>query len=79
MKVVEKITLNKTEQNKWFHNLLVFLAPLAALYLTTVVGAVSQAPLTLMDLVPNEVALGGLILWVLNTALDYLRKLKPLT
>lgn len=75
MSNLKKITLNKTDQSKFVNNLLVFLAPLGILYLTTVVGAVSQAPLGFQDFIPNEVALGGMILWVLNTALDYLRKL----
>lgn len=73
---MNKLTLNKTQSTKWLHNLLVFLAPVGVLYLTTVVGAISQAPLGWFDFIPNEVALGGIILWFLNTALDYLRKVQ---
>ncbi len=72
------ITLTKTDQNKWFNNLLVFLAPLGVLYLSTVIGTISASTtgFRIEDLIPNTFAQGGLILWVLNSILDYLRKLQ---
>lgn len=73
---MNQLQLKKPEQKKWFHNILVFLSPVGILYLTTVVGAVSTAPLGFQDFIPGEIALGGMILFVLNGILDYLRKLK---
>jgi hypothetical protein len=70
--------LNKPELKKWFHNLQVFLAPVIVLYLTTVVGVISQAghAFSFQDLIPNTFAQGGIVLWFLNAALDYFRKLR---
>ncbi len=75
---LEKVTLSQPQQNKWLHNIVVFLAPLGILYLTTIVGVISANPngFEAKDLIPNTFAQGGLILWILNSALDYLRKLK---
>jgi hypothetical protein len=72
------IILTRANQGKWLHNGLVFLAPLGVLYLTTIIGVVSQDnhTVSLNDFIPNKTAQGGLILWVLNAALDYLRKLR---
>lgn len=76
--MINKLTLNKTQQNKVVHNALVFLAPVGILYLTTVIGVISVDGhlFSLMDFVPNATARGGFILWILNSALDYLRKLQ---
>lgn len=76
--MIEKVTLNKTNQSRWVHNLLVFLAPVGILYISTIIGVISQAGhvISINDFVPTQVALGGIILWFLNAALDYLRKLR---
>jgi hypothetical protein len=72
------LALTKTQGDKFLHNLLLFLAPLGILYLTTIIGVISQPyhNFKLNDLIPNQVAVGGMILYVLNTALDYLRKIQ---
>lgn len=73
-----KFTLVESEFKKWLHNMLVFLAPLIILYITSIIGIISQPFHTfiLMDLVPNSFAAGGLVLWILNAVLDYFRKLQ---
>lgn len=73
-----QVTLTKKDQSKWLHNLLVFLAPLGVLYLTTVIGVISQEShvFSWQDLIPTTFAQGGMVLWILNTLLDYLRKLR---
>ena len=50
---------------------------LAEPYLTTITGVISQSghEFTVRDFIPNTFAQGGIILWFLNAALDYLRKL----
>ena len=75
---LNQVKLSVPQQGKWLRNLLVFLAPLGILYLTTVAGVISANPkgFEVNDLIPNTFAQGGLILWILNAALDYLRKLK---
>lgn len=75
---LNQVKLSVPQQGKWFRNLLVFLAPVGILYLTTVIGVISQDnhSFGLVDLIPNTFAQGGIILWFLNAALDYLRKLK---
>ena len=75
---MNNITLNKVQQHKWFNNLLVFLAPVGVIYLTTVIGAIQSDGhvFTAKDLIPTTFAQGGIVLWFLNSALDYLRKLK---
>lgn len=73
----KKIGLNKIAQDRWIHNLILFFRPVAILYLLTIVGVISQSnhPFQLKDFIPSQIAQGGLILYVLNGALDYLRKL----
>lgn len=75
---MDKLTLSTAQQQKFFKNLLVFLAPVGVIYLTTVIGAISQPAhiFSVRDLVPTTFAQGGIVLWFLNAAVDYLRKLK---
>lgn len=77
-KFTDKFMLNKLLLEKWLINLQIFLAPLGILYLTTIIGVISAdtGGFHLADLIPNPFAQGAIALWVLNTALDYLRKLK---
>ena len=75
---MQNLTLTKSNQNKWFHNIVVFLSPVFVLYLTTIVGVISQDnhSFSFTDFIPNTFAQGGIVLWFLNSALDYFRKLK---
>lgn len=75
---MNKFTLDKKLQTKWLNNILVFLAPVIALYLTTVIGVISQDNhvFKLLDFIPNAFARGGIVLWFLNVGLDYIRKLR---
>ena len=75
---MQNLILTKPNQSKFLHNILVFLSPVAVLYLTTVVGVISQEGhvFSFKDLIPTVFAQGGIVLWFLNAALDYLRKLR---
>ena len=77
MQIVEKVTLEKKDQNKWFKNLVVFLAPVGIVYIVAVVGVINanNGAVRLEDFVPNQFTFGAVTLYVLNTVLDYLRKL----
>ena len=68
--------VNKKDLQKWVHNLLVFLVPLGVIYLLQLSGALQNGALTLKDLVPTSVTQGALELYVINAALDLLRKFK---
>lgn len=69
--------ISRTEVKQWFLNAIRFLAPLGVLYLTAVLGVMSQPNhlLSLADFVPSQFTTGAMVLWIMNTAYDFLRKL----
>ena len=73
-----QVTLNKTNQNKWYKNTVVFLAPLGVIYLVSVIGVftANEGAFTFEAFVPNAFVVGAMTLYVLNSLLDYLRKIK---
>lgn len=73
-----QVQLNKKDQNKFVHNVMVFLAPVAVVYLVAVVGVINAANGAVKsgDFIPNSFTLGAMTLYVLNSVLDYLRKLR---
>lgn len=75
---MNKLKLDKLPLKKWINNLLLFLTIPLSLYLVSVIGVVATPDhvFKLVDLVPSEFVKGGIVLWGLNTALDYLRKLR---
>jgi len=60
--------------NKWTNNTLTFLSPLATLYLLSVVANVQSDGFQVADFAPSEVVIGAMMLYVLNTALDFFKK-----
>lgn len=73
--------LSKTDKNKWVVNLKRFIAPLAILYVLQVVGTLSVdghlfAP---QDFYPSQMTQGGMVLYVMNSALDIFNKWKDIT
>lgn len=74
---MDKLQLTKTNQNKWLHNLLMFLKPVAVLYITSVITIIgmNEGIVRLQHFVPTSFFLGGATLYVLNGVLDYLNKL----
>jgi len=75
---MKDLKLTKVNQNKWYHNTLVFLAPVGVIYLVAVVGAftANDGAFTVEAFVPNSFVVGAMSLYILNAALDYLRKIK---
>lgn len=75
---MNKLILGKTLLDRWFHNLQVFLAPVGVVYLLAVVGIITANNGTIQakDFIPTSFTWGAITLYVANTALDYLRKLK---
>jgi len=69
-------SLNKADISKWLYNLLVFLAPVALIYITAVL-AIIQIPghlVSFQDFAPSGVTLGAIALYIVNGIYDLLRK-----
>lgn len=71
--------LSKTDTENWIVNMKRFIAPVGILYLLQVTATVSMAvnsgdAITALDFFPNQVTQGGMILYVLNSALDVFTK-----
>lgn len=73
-----KLKPNKVQTNKFVHNLQVFFTPVAIMYIVAVVGVITanDGAFTIEAFIPNTFVLGGMTLYVLNTILDYLRKVR---
>lgn len=78
MNYLKNLKLKKPLQTKWQHNLVSFLTPVAALYLAAIMGVITMnnGAVQLVDFIPNEFVLGGITLYFLNGALDYLNKIQ---
>lgn len=74
--MIDKFSLNRTEGKKWSKNLLIFFAPVFTIYLISVVGIIQQTnSVQLTDFIPTQFTWGGITLYVLNSIIDYLKKL----
>lgn len=62
----------------WFHNAKLFAAPVLIMYLTGVIGVVGVEGhiISVNDLIPSTFTQGGIALYILNSALDWVRKWK---
>lgn len=71
-----KYRLSNAEVKRWIVNTLLFLAPVALLYITSVLGVLQQEGhvITLGDFGLNQFRLGVIALYVLNTVQDIIRK-----
>ena len=75
---MDNFKLNEIEKNRWFKNLLIFLSPVAIIYIVAIIGFIqaNNGAVKLNDFVPNQFTLGAMSLYILNTILDYLRKVR---
>lgn len=69
------LKLNTKLQTKWLENQKAFLLPLAILYLGFVITRITESGVSLQSFVPTAGEVTALVLYVLNAAYDYLRKL----
>jgi len=71
-----QFTLTPLDLEKWLHNLIIFLIPVITLYLIQVIATLSTHGhiIHINDLIPSEVTVGGMILYIFNGVLDILRK-----
>lgn len=67
--------LSEYQREKWLHNAGVFLAPLVIIYLVQVQGNLNDG-FQWSDFGINQVMLGAMSLYIVNTLLDLLRKVK---
>lgn len=71
----DKYTLNREDVKKQLRACFIWLAPLAVLYLAQLQGAlIDHKTLTLADLAPNELTLGGIQLYFVNQAFGLFQK-----
>lgn len=69
-----KWSLNSLDWQKILHNSLVFLAPVALIYLAFVAGNLSSG-ISLSAFVPPPVVQGTMALYIVNVLIDTFRKL----
>lgn len=76
--MLDKMILEHADAKKWFRNLGIFLAPVAVIYLTQVIGFIQQAngALDVKFLLPTQFSSGAMVLYCFNAAIDYLKKLQ---
>ena len=72
---MQNLILNSKEQSKWFHNLQIFFAPLAVIYLSTVAIGL-QDGFNVSSFIPTPATQGAIALYIVNGLLDYLRKVR---
>lgn len=67
-------TLTAADFRKWGTNLLIFLAPVALIYLLSVIATVNSAGVSVAAFVPTTATVGAMVLYVLNGIVDLIRK-----
>ena len=77
-KISPKGTVNKKDIKRWLNNLLVFVAPVALIYLMQVQGALSQEGhfFTGKDFIPSSFTQGAMVLYTINSLIDIIRKFR---
>lgn len=71
-----KNELVKLDVMQWGKNLRKFIAPLGVIYVTSVIGIVSQEAhnISIQDLIPSTFVMGAMSLYILNSLLDLFNK-----
>lgn len=67
--------LNDEDINKIITNGLLFLGPLAIIYLTSVIAEINLDGFGWEDFIPTMPVIGAMVLYMLNVVLDFFRKL----
>lgn len=71
-----QVVLAQKDRSRWLRNAGIFLAPLGILYLAFVQVNIRSEGFQWEDFVPTSEVVGGGFLYLINTSLDYLRKLR---
>lgn len=70
----QKFSLNAADVQRWIANLIVFLAPVALIYLAAVIATINSSGISLASFAPNALTVGAMVLYVLNAVVDIIRK-----
>ncbi len=73
-KVAPQWKLNAADINAWLLGVRDFLIPLALIYVLQVYASVQNGPLGVNDLIPTQITIVALELYILNQILGILRK-----
>ena len=76
MKEELMLKVSKLDWDKWIDNTLLFIRPLAVIYLGSVVVGINADGFQLSDFNPDTVVIGAMVLYVLNVLLDFFKKFK---
>lgn len=73
----QKWQFNKADFNAWVANAMWFTAPVILIYLSSIVSSLEKpdSVLSLSIFVPNHTTQVAMVLWLLNRAVDYFRRL----
>lgn len=76
---VQQLKLEQRDLDKWFYHVKLFLTPVAIIYILAIIGSITanKGAVSINDFIPNSFTLGGICLYILNSLLDYLRKINP--
>ena len=70
-----RLRLNIEDMKKWMNNTLLFISPIAVIYLVFVTANVNEGGLSWSDFIPNNFVLGTMASYVLAVLLDFFKKL----
>ncbi len=72
--VSKRFQIREEDLKRVGRNALIFFAPLAVIYLTSVATEIQKDGFSWEDFKPNLVVVGAMILYVINVLLDFFRK-----
>lgn len=71
---MNKYKLTGVDVDKWTTNLLLFLAPVAVIYLASTAANITASGLSFSVFVPDAVSAGSMVLYIINALMDITRK-----
>jgi hypothetical protein len=75
METSTKWHVNLEDIQKWMSNSLLFIAPVAVIYLGFVAMNINNGGFAWSDFVPDNIIIGTMVLYVINIAIDFFKKL----
>lgn len=79
MTISSKFQLKEEDIKRVGKNALIFIAPVAIIYFASVVEAISKDGFTWNDFQPSMIAVGSILLYILNVLIDFFRKWSTVT
>ena len=72
--ISHRFQLRSEDWKRAFHNSLIFLLPLLAIYIAFVTNNIRTDGFAWSDFIPDLIVIGSLILYVLNVMMDLIKK-----